>query len=123
MGYKRPMESMKDSSHNDYSAPGPSSNAPSVTDTPSHPMQPAFDLLAKIKEIISKEFPSVKSEFDHEILERGINNGYYINLDEFKIATRQVLRSLAKKHKELNMTCKLLPFTNNTTPFTSFMVF
>lgn len=105
-GLKHPGGSLKDSSFNDYSLPGPNSNAASVNENMSSPMQPCFDLLSTLKEIVTKDFQSIKHKFDFEILERGINNGYYINLEEFKVAARQVIRALASKHKEMNFQCK-----------------
>jgi hypothetical protein len=112
-GNKRPAETPRDVSYNEYSTPAVTSNAPSVADFPINPMQSSLDLLSKMKDIITKEFPRVKNEFDFEILERGINNGYYINLEEFKVACRQVIRALAAKHKELDFSCKLPKFFTN----------
>lgn len=60
--------------------------------------QNSQDLLNRIKEILLKDFPDTKGEFDFEILDRGIKNGYYINLEEFKVAARQVIRAFSVKH-------------------------
>jgi hypothetical protein len=59
-----------------------------------------------VKDIVRSDFASVYNDFDFEILERGIRNGYYINLEEFKVAAKQVIRAMSLKHKNLDMSCK-----------------
>lgn len=104
---KRPADAPRETSYYESSFPNGTSNAPSVVDQPSTPVHTNVELLNKIRDIVSNDFPNIKNEFDFAFLERGINDGYFITLEEFKIAAKQVIRAMSNKHPELNFSCKL----------------
>ena len=80
----------------------------SMAKAPNDPMKESLDLLNKIEEIVTNDYPSIKNEFDFSYLQRGINNGYYFTLEEFKVAAKQIIRAIQRKHQELDLSSKLI---------------
>ena len=109
-GNKRPADSFREAYIRRVPSPRHSpmmSQSPAPTPVPIQSSSlNSQDLLNKIKEILQKDFPDIKGEFDLDILERGIKNGYYINADEFRVAAKQVIRAFATKHSIYDCTSK-----------------
>jgi hypothetical protein len=60
------------------------------------PKQQSLELLEKLKDIISKDFPDISHEFDSDFLETSIKRGYFDNVEEFKVGAKQVIRAISK---------------------------
>ena len=107
-GMKRPMNSSPELSQHHFIASASPNPTKPLAIYSSNSMQQSTQLLKKLREIVSCDFPQISNAFDFEILEKGITKGYYITLDEFKVAAKQVMRALANKYKNLDFTRKLI---------------